>query len=285
MIETILKLIKSNQCMAKPFKQVQPVKRIINFIQIEKSDIKNLILLTVCIGTLSLATPIAIQALVNIVTMGGLLEPLFVISIMLFLILTLSGTLYVLERYLVELIQRRFFVRTAVETAQKIQSSKTEIQDHHNSVELINRFFDVITVQKSSAVLLTYGLAATLQGIIGSIVLMFYSFYFAIVIGIILILIYFVVTHIGKHASQTAIQESKSKYAVAAWLEAIARNIITFKFLGGNSLGLQQTDFLANDYLEDRKSHFHTLLVQNILSVFIYACAGTAMLGLADLGT
>jgi len=266
--------------MAKSFQNIQPITRLFKLIQLEKSDIKNLVLLTVCIGVLSLATPIAIQALVNFVTMGGLLEPLFIISFMLFIILTLSGSLYVLERYLVELIQRRFFVRTAIETAKKMQASKVEIQDHHNSVELINRFFDVITIQKSSATLLTYGLAATLQGIIGSIVLVFYSFYFAIVIAIVLVVIYFLITSIGKHASDTAIEESKSKYAVAAWLESIARNIITFKFLGGNTLGMQRADALSNDYLEYRKSHFHTLLIQNIFSIFIYASAGTAMLGL-----
>ena len=266
--------------MAKSFKNTQPLTRLINLIQLEKSDIKNLVLLTVCIGMLSLATPIAIQALVNFVTMGGLLEPLFIISFMLFIILTLSGALYVLERYLVELIQRRFFVRTAIETAEKIQASKIDIQDHHNSVELINRFFDVVTVQKSSATLLTYGLAATLQGIIGSIVLMFYSFYFAIVVAVVLIVIYFVIVSIGKHATETAIQESKSKYVIVAWLESIARNIITFKFLGGNALGIQRADLLSNQYLEDRKAHFRTLLTQNILSVFVYASAGTAMLGL-----
>lgn len=266
--------------MAKPLHTQTPLKRLLSHIQLEKNDIRRLIILTISIGVLSLATPVAIQALVNIVTMGGVLEPLYIVSFMLFLILCLSGSLYVLERYIVEVMQRRFFVRTAMHTASQAQSAKADIHDEFNSAELMNRFFDVITVQKSAATLLTYGLSATLQGIIGSIVLMFYSFYFALVVLIILIVIYFLVFYIGKHATETAIQESKSKYKVAGWLELIARNLITFKFLNGSKYGLNKADQLSNDYLLDRQAHFHTLLIQNISGVMIYAFAGTAMLTL-----
>ncbi len=266
--------------MAKPLSTNTPLQRLLQHVQLEKNDIRRLIILTFSIGILSLATPIAIQALVNIVTMGGVMQPLYVVSFMLFLILCLSGSLYVIERYIVELIQRRFFVRTAIQTAVQAQNAKAEIHDQYNSAELMNRFFDVITVQKSAAVLLTYGLSATLQGIIGSIVLMFYSFYFALVVLIVLLIIFFVVFYLGKFATETAIQESKSKYKVAAWLEVLARNLITFKFSNGGQFGLNKADLLADDYLSDRKAHFSTLLYQNISGVFIYAFAGTAMLAL-----
>jgi ABC-type bacteriocin/lantibiotic exporter with double-glycine peptidase domain len=266
--------------MAKPFSEKPPLKRLFNHLKLEKTDIRRLVILTICIGLLSLATPVAIQALINIVTMGGLLEPLYVVSFMLFLLLCLSGTLYVLERYIVELIQRRFFVRAAINAAHSAQSAKAEIHDHHNSAELMNRFFDVITVQKSAAALLTYGLSATLQAIIGSIVLMFYSFYFAIVVFVILFVLYFVVFKLGKLATQTAIQESKSKFKVAAWLEVLARNLITFKFQNGAKFGTYKAEKITNDYLQDRKDHFKTLLFQNITGGIIYAFAGTAMLAL-----
>ena len=266
--------------MANPANDENPVNRLIKHIKLEKNDIRRLVLLTISIGILSLATPIAVQSLVNIVTMGGVLEPLYVVSFMLFLILCLSGTLYVLERYIVELIQRRFFIRTAISTAINTQSAKVEIHDQYNSVELMNRFFDVTTVQKSSATLLTYGLSATLQGIIGSIVLMFYNLYFAIIVIMVLLVVYLVIFKIGQRATQTAIQESKSKYKVAAWLEILARNAVSFKFLNANTYGLQKADYLANQYLSDRKAHFHTLLYQSITGVAIYALAGTAMLAL-----
>lgn len=277
-----LKLFKLNN-MANPNQLEKPLNRVLEFIRLEQKDIKRLVLLTVSIGVLSLATPVTIQALVNVVTMGGVLKPLYVISFMLFIILCLSGALYVLERYIVELIQRRFFVRKAISAAINTQYAKAEIHDHVNSVELMNRFFDVMTVQKSAASLLTYGLSATLQGIIGSVVLMFYSFYFAVVVFIVLLIIAFIVFGIGKFATETAIQESKAKYKVAAWLEVIARNTTMFKFLNGVQYGVEHTDALANAYLADRKKHFSSLLYQNISSVFIYASAGTAMLALGGM--
>ena len=69
-------------------------------------------------GLISIATPVSVQAMVNIVSMGSMLQPLYIISIILFSLLLLSGVLYVFESFIVELIQRRVFVRTAIQTAQ-----------------------------------------------------------------------------------------------------------------------------------------------------------------------
>ena len=84
------------QSSTKKFSQ-----QILNLIALEKDDIFMVTLLTVGIGLLSLATPLAVQTLVNVVTMGGLIQPLIVVSFMLFILLCLSGLLYILEYYVV----------------------------------------------------------------------------------------------------------------------------------------------------------------------------------------
>lgn len=259
---------------------ISPVARLQQFLRVESSDILTIGTLIVGVGILSLATPVAIQALVNIVTMGGVLGPLYVIAFILFVLLSLSGALYILQTYLVEHIQRRFFVRTAIEAAHKTQTSKESDQQSHNTAELMNRFLDVTTVQKSVAKLLTAGLTSILQAAIGSIVLMFYSFYFAIIVLLMLATLWLIVRVIGKNAVNTAIDESVSKYQVVAWLETIANNINAFKFLQGKFLSQNKVDKLAVAYLNARKSHFSILLKQNIAGVFLYASAGTAMLAL-----
>lgn len=261
-------------------KYKHPIARLKDFLKLESDDITTIFYLIIGAGVLSLATPVAIQALVNIVTMGGVLEPLFVVSLILFILLVLSGSLYIVQTYLVEHIQRRFFVRTAIESAEKTQTSSNEADAQYNTAELMNRFLDVTTVQKSLAKLLTSGFTSVLQAFIGSVVLMFYSFYFAIIVLLIIACLWFIVRVIGRLAIETAVEESFSKYQVVAWLESIAHNINAFKFLQGKHLSMQKIDQLSSRYLTARENHFTILLKQNVAGVLLYATAGTAMLAL-----
>jgi putative ABC transport system ATP-binding protein len=257
-----------------------PTERLFSAIKLERHDIYFLAILTFGYGLLGIATPVAVQALVNIVTMGGVLQPLYVISFILLILLILSGILFVLEGYIVELIQRRLFIRNALEISNNAQGVQIQMYDNHNPVELMNRFFDVVTLQKTTAVLLTVSLTAFLQGIIGSIILMFYSIYFIVIIIVMIIFLFMIVLILGKHAVPTAIDESKAKYTMADWLETIARNAYLFKFFNAAERTHQQTDALATEYLNKRFKHYRILLWQNIGSVTLYAVIGTAMLAL-----
>jgi ABC-type bacteriocin/lantibiotic exporter with double-glycine peptidase domain len=266
--------------MEKDTNKKTPTQRLFDLLTLEKKDINLLVVLTSGYGVLGIATPIAVQALVNIVTMGGLLQPLFIVSLILFVLLVLSGVLYVFEAYVVELIQRRMFVRTAINGAKNGQGIDCAVYDHSNPVELMNRFFDISTVQKSAATLLTVSLAAFLQGFIGSVILIFYSLYFAIIVVVMFALLVFIIFVLGRNGIDTAVDESKAKYATAAWLETIARNYNVFKFFNGLSRADRLSHDLANQYIKKRKEHFRTLIVQNVGAVTLYAVVGTLMLAL-----
>jgi len=198
----------------------------------------------------------------------------------LFILLVFSGGLNLLETYVVELMQRRVFVRATLQSAAKAQAMQVSVRDSENTVELMNRFFDVSTVQKTTYQLLTKGLAAVLQAIVGSIVLMFYSFYFGLAAFFLLFMAWITVKVVGRLAVQTAISESYAKYDTAAWLESIGRNLTMFKFGNSQAHAMQRADALANNYLDRRKKHFSTLFKQNILATLTYATAATLMLGL-----
>jgi ABC-type bacteriocin/lantibiotic exporter with double-glycine peptidase domain len=266
--------------MEKNTNKKTPIQRLFDLLTLERKDINLLIVLTFGYGVLGIATPIAVQALVNIVTMGGLLQPLFIVSLILFVLLVLSGVLYVFEAYVVELIQRRMFVRTAINAAKNGQGVDCAVYDHSNPVELMNRFFDISTVQKSAATLLTVSLAAFLQGFIGSVILIFYSLYFAIIVVVMVALLGFIIFVLGRNGIDTAVDESKAKYATAAWLETIARNYNVFKFFNGLNRANRLSHDLANQYTKKRKEHFRTLFVQNVGAVTLYAVVGTLMLAL-----
>ncbi|MDG1074759.1 MAG: ATP-binding cassette domain-containing protein [Methylophilaceae bacterium] len=257
-----------------------PIERLLTLIKSEKNDLFILFYLTLGYSLLGIATPLAVQALVNNITMGGVMQPLVVISIILFCLLVLSGFLYVLELYLVEFIQRRLFVDTAVNVAHKTQGTMISVYDKTNPVELVNRFFDIITVQKSAASLLTTGLIAIIQVVIGSIILIFYSFYFSVIVLMVFLFFWLTINLLGQNATKTAIAESKAKYAVAAWIETIAANFYLFKFYNGSERANYYTNALAHQYLNKRDSHFTYLIRQNFTAVMFYALIGTAMLGI-----
>lgn len=264
--------------MAKAQTELTPLQRVSKLVSFEKQDILLLIYLTMGYGLLGIATPVAVQTLVNIVTMGGVLQPLYVVGFILFCLLALSGAIYVIESFLVELIQRRIFVRSSMLIASNTQQIHISVYDKNNPVELVNRYFDIQTVQKSVATLLTIGLTALLQGLIGSLVLLFYSLYFGILVIIMLVVLWAIIFWLGKQAEGTALRESKAKYKMAAWLESIARNKWLSKFYGARQRTVHETEHLAQYYLDARVSHFKVLMTQLISAVGMYAVIGTGML-------
>jgi putative ABC transport system ATP-binding protein len=268
--------------MAKP-NAIEPLKRLKKLISLEREDISLILLLTFGYGLLTIATPVAVQTLVNNVIIGGVIQPLIVVTFILLVILLLASFIYLTEVYLVEIIQRRIFVRSALRISNNISGANIDVYDENNSVELMNRFFDVMTVQKATATLLTVSLTAMLQGIIGSIILLFYSAYFAAAIILCFIILSFIIIGLGKSAEYTAIKESASKYKMAAWLENMAKNVTLSKFFLASKRNIEETDKLASEYLVARQKHFGILLKQQIAVFTLYAVMGTAILVLSGL--
>ncbi len=251
-----------------------------HLIKLERKDLLIILLLIVAIGILNLATPLAVQTLVNIVTMGGVVKPLVVVGLILFVLLMLSGLIYVVELIIVEHIQRRVFSDNVAEVTKQILKIDLRVSDEYYPAELMNRYFELSIVQKTLYNLITVGLTAALHMIIGSIVLIIYSFYFISIVLLLLVVIWFVVGVLGRSAIKTAVAESYAKYDMGAWLENIANNSNLFKFSGGENYAINGSDNLTVKYLEHRHSHFAILLRQNIIAVIMYALAGTFMLGI-----
>lgn len=260
-----------------------PFRRLLNLLQPERQDIMLVTVFAFGMGLLGLATPVAVQALVNTVAMGGLLQPVIVLALMLFLFLGFSGALQIFRTYLVEIIQRRIFIRVAADLAYRMPRVQREIYDKRHGAELVNRFFDVLTVQKAGAGLLLEGVATVLQAGIGLVVLGFYHPFLLAFDLLLLIAISLIILVLGRGAVPTAIDESRCKYALVAWLEETAYNLVTFKSSGGPALALERADALAHAYLEARHSHFRILLRQTIGAVALQATAGTILLALGGM--
>ena len=257
-----------------------PLRRLIELMRADHADLWLILGLALGSGLLALASPVAVQALVNTVAMRGMGQPLLVLSTILFFLLAFAGAVHVLQSYLVEIVQRRIFVRLATDLAYRLTRVHSDAYEHHHGPELVNRFFDVLTVQKAGSSLLLEGLGTAVQTLIGLIVLAFYHPFLLAYDVVLLLAIVFIIFVLGRGGVVTSIQESLSKYALVAWLEIIAGNMQTFKFNGGPEFAVKRTDTLALDYLTAKRKHYRIMLRQIIGSVTLYAVASTALLAI-----
>lgn len=232
------------------------------------------------VSILTLAIPISVQSLVNTVTFGVLMQPLVVLSLVLLILLLLSGFLNGLQTYIIELFQRHFYARTTSEIAEKLINAKPRDFIQKNGVELVNRYFDVMTVQKSISTLLTGGVSVILQTLVGLFLLAFYHPYFLVFDLLLIIMLFSVWNLFGKKALETAVIESKSKYNVASWLEELARVNLFYKTENKRFQAMKNSDTYIMNYLDNRKSHFSLVFKQTVLLLAIHALMSSLILGL-----
>ena len=257
-----------------------PLQRLKQLIHVEREDIGALLAYGVGIGLMSLATPVAVQALVNTIAFGALLQPLVVLTLILLVLLSFSNSLVALQFYVVEMLQRRLFVRLFGESATRLRNATPAVRDSQYLPELANRFFDVVSLQKTAASLLLETLGYLLQTLIGMILL---AFYHPLLLAFDLFLIaalYLILFVMGKQGIPTAIEQSKAKYQAAAWLENIAANPLLGKSRHGADFVNAQTERIARHYLQACVSHFRILSRQNIGALLLHALANTLLLGM-----
>jgi len=255
-----------------------PERRLLRLLRPDRRDIFIVVVFAVAVGILSLAVPIVVMAVVNSVAIVNVGQQLIFLCAMLFVALGFSGILQLIQRIVVEYIQRRVFVRLATDMAHRLPRVERQAFDRQHGPELLNRFFDVITVQKAAATLLLDGIAIVLQILIG---LMLLGYYGNLLLGFDLILIaslIFMFTLLGIGGKRTAIRESIAKFAVAGWMEELARHPIAFKMSGGTDYAHGRTDVLTRDYLDARADHFRILMRQFAFAVFLQAAANVGLL-------
>jgi len=268
------------QAVSHEYEHLTPFQRLTNLLQTERTDLALIFGLAIGSGLLALSAPIAVQAVVNTVAMGGMGQPLAVLSIILFVLLAFSGAIYLLEAYLAEIIQRRLFVRLATDLAYRIPKMSSHLHDKHRGAELVNRFFDIQTVQKFCSGLLLDGVRLLMQTIAGLTLLAFYHPFLLSFDVFLLTTIAFILFVLGRGAVKTSIAESKAKYALVDWLEVLADNKNTFKSASNEQYAQERIDILAHDYLNEKIAHYRILFRQTMGSMALYVIANTGLLSI-----
>lgn len=256
-----------------------PLKRLAGWMEAERTDIWVVVIYSVAIGVLSLVVPIATQSLVNTIAFGTLLQPLIVLSVLVLIGLGFAAVLKVMRSHVVEVMQRRLFVRVSADSVERLLRVKIQAYDDDHGPQLVNGFFEVVTLQKGGASLLVDGLEVLMTTLIGMILLAVYHPLLLIFAVVLLFSVFFVIYPLGFGAVKTAIYESKAKYNLAAWLQELARHPATFKSFSGATFALERCDGMVADYLKYRRAHWRVLVRQVIGSQAMQAVGTAAVLG------
>lgn len=260
-----------------------PLSRVWALAKGESEDLKVVLIYSVFAGLLSLVIPVAVQSLVNTTAFGTVLQQLVVLTVVVVVALGISGAVSTLEVFVVELMQRRLFVRTVSDLAYRLPRLKPGAFGTHYGPEQINRFFDVFTIHKATSSLLIDGLSLMLTTAVGLLLLAFYHPLLLAFDLVLIALLALIIFGLGRGTIRTSVDESKRKYAVAAWLEELARQPDIFRSQGGRTLAAERADRLTREFLYARMAHFKLVLRQTIAAYGVQALASGALLGVGGL--
>ncbi len=240
----------------------QPLNRLWGLISAERKVIYLLLYYAFVGGAIVLTLPLGIQALLNFILGGRLTSSWLLLVILVLGGLVLSGLVQIAQMKLTERLQQRIFANASFDMALRMPQIKLGELHNEYPPELINRFFDTITVQKSFAKLLIDYPTSIFQVFFGLVLISVYHPVFLFYSLGILVFLYFLFRFTGPKGVVTSLKESSKKYEVAHWLEELARAIGTFKLAGVSALPIFRIDKLIMGYLYYRRMHFSILILQ-----------------------
>ncbi len=246
----------------------------------EKKNLYIFLVFSFFTSLLYLLVPVSAQVIINTAATNVLVQPLILFSLAVFIGLLFLGFMRTFQIFIAEIVQRKLFAEISLGFSKKISRVKQILFDNKYPPELINRFFDVTTLQKGFADILLDVPPAVIQIIVGLILMALYSpvlLFFDTVLVIAILFLFM----LGRNAIDTSISESTSKYKVAYWLEEIARCQIGFKLNNHPEYLQKKTDSRVIEYIQNRKDHFRIVLRQYVMGFVIesFGIAGVLAIG------
>ena len=264
--------------MGKPTSS--PWKRLGDLLRLDDKEVTQLYIYAIFSGIVSLSLPLGIQSVIHFIQ-GGEITTSWVILVTLVICgVILTGVLQIMQLRITENIQQRIFTRYSFNFAYELPRFDRSYLKGKIPAEMMNRFFDVVSLQKGvSKVLLEFS-TAFLQIFFSLLVLAFYHpFYIAFGISLVII-IYVVFRPIIRQGFETSLEESKYKYKIAYWLQEIAKTNWSFRLAPNSPHALNRIDGYVNDYLSSRENHFKILWKQFIWMIALKAAIVASLLAL-----
>lgn len=260
--------------------RVKPLHRILSMLKYEKQEIYAIYFYAIMSSIVQLSLPLGIQSIISFVLGGSMSTSLVLLIILVVFGTFISGLLQVNQMKIIEKIQQQLYVRYAFLYTDILPKVNLQATEKYYLPELINRYFDVMTLQKGISKLLLDVPTAVIQIIVGLLLLSFYHpsfiFFGFFLILILVLIIYFT----GNRGVETSLNESTNKYKLAAYLQQSARVVNSLKFIN-EKFHFKKSDKHISSYLDSRTAHFKILLVQywTLISLKIVITAAMLIFG------
>ena len=253
-------------------------KSISSILKNDKEEISSIYLFAIIGGLVQLIMPLGIQSIIGFLMGGSYSTSLVLLIVVVIASVWADGYLQICKLKIIERIQQKLFYRYAIDYTEKIPNLKVDQLAYKGLPELVNRFFDVQSLQKSLSKLLLDIPIASIQILFGLILISFYHPIFILFGAVLLCIVILILKFTGKNGLLYSKEESTYKYKFVAHLELLAKNFITFKFRENNTLPLQKTDELVSSYLKSRTQHFNVLQIQYWSLIYFKLFTTIAML-------
>ena len=237
-----------------------PWERLIAMLHIERATINYIFIYAILIGLIGLTLPLGTTAVFNFLSNGAIYSSTYILIGIVLLGIVMGGLLLIGQLTLVEVIEQKIFAKATIEFAYRFPRIKKEEFNGENPPELVNRFFDIITIQKGLTKLLVDVVASSVQIFFAAILLSFYHPIF-IVFGVVTVLIILLMLSLFyKRGVETSLDESAYKYEVVDYLEQVAANLDQYRNRPDQMKRvIAETDEITAKYLKARNDHFKIL--------------------------
>ncbi|MCX8051595.1 MAG: ATP-binding cassette domain-containing protein [Chlorobi bacterium] len=238
-------------------------------IELESRDVALMTGYGILVSIFSLSVPLAVDLLVTTIAAGTITLPLVVVAIGLTVLLTISTIFSIVQLYIAELIERRIFVRTTCQAASTLWETDLREFEHTNVLSLLNRFFDVVNVQKVFTKFTLDAITAVLSILVG---IVFMAIFSSLLWGLTTLLVLLTIALIviaGYGGVRTNIAESDAKYALADRLDEVGINIVSHKVFSSPQYIVDLFDAPLHRWLNNRKSHFRIIIRQQIVAAVL----------------
>jgi ABC-type bacteriocin/lantibiotic exporter with double-glycine peptidase domain len=259
--------------------KTSPLQRFWRIIRAERQEVRSIFLFAIFQGLVNLSLPLGIQSIINFLQAGELSTSWYILVLFVLAGIFFAGLLQIKQLAVTETIEQRLFANVSFQYAERLPRLSIEGIRGRYMPEVLNRFFEVATIQKGFSKLLLDFSAAVIQVFFGILLLSLYNSAFAIMGVLLVLVLYIIFKYTGPAGLRTSMEESNNKFRVAHWLQEVGRTLNSFKLAGNTPLPLKKTDELTSEYLESRNKHFRILVTQyKALIVFKVLLAATLII-------
>lgn len=147
-------------------------------------------------------------------------------------------------------------------------SLETDIREfeHKDVLSLLNRFFDVVNIQKVFTKLTLDTITALLSILVGLVFMAIFSSFLWGITTLLVLLTLGLIIVAGYGGVRTNIAESSAKYALADALDEVGMNIISYKVFSNAQQIVDRFESPLQLWLSRRKEHFKIIIRQQLVA-------------------